>query len=128
MLKKEDFAYVHAEARKRDSSHLEEKCKAAIVAFKHQQVVGKRSKKAQQAQAKSDKESRLAKIQRVEAVEDVSIKMTNDQLRDQLEIYRALVDDIPPKSHLKIKADLIKALKEAIERYKGLCGAENPEP
>ena len=127
MLKTEDHAYVYTEARKRDSSHLEEKRKAAIVAFKHQQVVGKRSKQAHKAQEKSEKEARLAEIQRIEAVEDVSIKMTNDQLRDQLDIYRTLVNAIPLKSHLKTKAELIKALKEAIGRYRRLGGAETPE-
>jgi hypothetical protein len=72
-------------------------------------------------------QARLAAVQRVDAVEDVTINMTNDQLRDQLEIYRQLIGDIPGKSKLKIKAELIAALKAAITRYKALPDTQNSE-
>jgi hypothetical protein len=44
--------------------------------------------------------------------------MTAAQLKDQLEIYRTLVDGIPLRSHLKTKAAMVCALKEAIRKYK----------
>jgi len=117
---KSDHAYVREEARKQDSSHLEKAHQAAIIAAKNKKVADQRQKIAEKAQKMHDKQARLAAIQRVDAVEDVTLNMTNDQLRDQLEIYRELIDGIPIKSQLKIKADLIAALKEAITRYKTL--------
>jgi hypothetical protein len=54
----------------------------------------------------------------VEEEEHVTVDMTVAQLKDQLEIYRTLVEGIPLKSHLKTKAAMIEALKEAIIRYK----------
>jgi hypothetical protein len=48
----------------------------------------------------------------------VTIDLTVAQLKDQLDIYRGLVDGLPVKSHLKTKADMIQALKGAILKYK----------
>ena len=56
-------------------------------------------------------------IKPIENVEDVTVDMTVAKLRDQLEVYRTLVNDIPLKSHLKTKAQMIGALKEAIRKY-----------
>jgi cation transport regulator ChaB len=127
MFLKEDHVYVHEEARKRDSSHLEQACKAAITAFKNKQVADRRQKMAEKAQKIHATQERLAVVQRMDAVEDVTLNMTNAQLKDQLEIYRPLIDGIPLKSHLKTKADMIAALKEAITRYKVLQDMQNSE-
>jgi hypothetical protein len=53
-------------------------------------------------------------------VDEVTIDMTVAQLKDQLEIYRELMNEIPLRSHLKTKADMIAALKNAITMYKSL--------
>ena len=127
MFGKEDHAYVHEEACKKDSSHLEQACHAAIIAFKNKKIADRRQKMAEKAQRQHDTEARLAIVHRVDAVEDVTLSMTNNQLRDQLEIYRQLVDGIPGKSQLKIKADLIAALKAAITKYKALSNTQNSE-
>jgi hypothetical protein len=51
-------------------------------------------------------------------VEDVTDRLTNQALKDQLEKYRKLVEDIPKKSHITTKALMISALKEAITCFK----------
>lgn len=43
--------------------------------------------------------------------------LTVNQLNDQLDIYRVLVEDVPLKSHMKNKQERIERLKAAIERY-----------
>ena len=127
MFVKEDHVYVHEEARKRDSGHLEQARQAAIIAFRNKKVTDQRQKMAEKAEKQHTTQARLAAVQRVDTVEDVTINMTNDQLRDQLEIYRQLIDDIPGKSKLKIKAELIAALRAAITRYKALPDTQNSE-
>jgi dsDNA-binding SOS-regulon protein len=118
---------VHEEACKRDSSHLEQACHAAIAAFKNKKVTDLWQKMAEKAEKLHTTQARLAAICRVDSVEDVTINMTNDQLKDQLEIYRQLMDGIPAKTKLKIKAELIAALREAITRYQALPGGQNSE-
>jgi hypothetical protein len=125
MFVKEDHAYVHEVACKKDSSHLEQACHAANIAFKNKKIADRKQKMAEKAQKLHDIEARLAAVDHVDAVEDVTLSMTNDQLRDQLEIYRQLIDGIPGKSQLKIKAELIAALKAAITRYKALPDTES---
>jgi hypothetical protein len=44
VLVAEDYAYIHQEACKKDSCHLEKECKMAIIAYKEKQVVGAREK------------------------------------------------------------------------------------
>ena len=127
MFVKEDHVYVHEEACKRDSGHLEQARQAAIIAFRNKKVADQRQKMAEKAEKQHTTQARLAAVQRVDAVEDVTINMTNDQLRDQLEIYRQLIDGIPGKSKLKIKAELIAALRAAITRYKALPDTQNSE-
>ena len=116
----EDYAYVREEACKKDGSHLERERKAAVVAYRDKQVAEKREKAALKAQKKTEEDARLAGVKQVEVAEDITIDMTAAQLRDQLEIYRKLVDGILPKSHLKTKATMVEALKEAITKYKGI--------
>jgi hypothetical protein len=122
-----DHVYVHEQARKRDSHHLEKAHKAAIIAFKSKQIADRKQKMADKAQKIHDTQARLAAVQRVDAIEDVTLNMTIAQLKDQLEIYRSLIDGIPLKSYLKTKADMIAALKTAINRYKALSDIQNPE-
>jgi hypothetical protein len=114
----EDHAYVRQEARMKDSSHLERERQAAVIAYKDKQVVQRKEKTALKVQQKNQEQTRLAEIERLEDAELVTIDMTVTQLKDQLEIYRGLVTDIPLKSHMKTKADMIPALKEAIMKYK----------
>lgn len=113
----EDHTYVRQEARKRDCSHLERDRKAAIIASKTEQIVERQEKAAVKEQQKAEEEARLKMIKPIENVEDVTVDMTVAKLRDQLEVYRTLVNDIPLKSHLKTKAQMIGALKEAIRKY-----------
>jgi len=114
----EDYAYVRKEARKRDGAHLERERKAALVAYKDMQIAKQRAKMAQRTEQRNMEEARLANVQQLEEINDVDINMTVAQLKDQLEIYRGLVDRIPLKSHLKTKAVMIEALKAAIIKYK----------
>ena len=114
----EDYAYVRKEARKRDGAHLEKEQKAALVAYKDMQIAKQRAKMAQRTEQRNMEEARLANVQQLEEINDVDINMTVAQLKDQLEIYRGLVDGIPLKSHLKTKAVMIEALKAAIIKYK----------
>src|ERR1700722_17118760 len=111
----EDYAYVCKEACKRDGAHLE---RAALVAYKDMQIAKQRAKMAQRTEQRNMEEARLANVQQLEEINDVDINMTVAQLKDQLEIYRGLVDGIPLKSHLKTKAVMIEALKAAIIKYK----------
>jgi hypothetical protein len=120
----EDHTYVRQEARKRDGSHLEQKRNLALISHKDKQVAQRREKVQQKVQQKTQEESRLAGIRRLENEMDVTTDMTNTELKDQLEIYRSLIDGIPLKSHLKNKAAMIAALEEAITRYKSLSSSE----
>jgi hypothetical protein len=117
----EDHAYIRQEARRRDNSHLEKARKAAIMASKEKQVTEKRVKVAMRDQKRAQEEARLMGIELITELEYVTTDMTVAQLRDQLEAYRCLVDGIPLKSHLKIKAVMIDALKDAIQKYKEMC-------
>ena len=114
----EDYAYACQEACKMDSNHLERERKAAIIAYKEKQVVERRAKIVLKEQQKTQAKARLAGLVQVEEIEHVTIDMTVAQLKDQLEIYRTLVDGIPLKSHLKTKAAMVDALKVAIGKYK----------
>ena len=114
----EDFAYVRKEARKRDNSHLEKQHKAAIIAYKEKQISERREKAALKEQKENDEKIRLASIKLLEEEDDVTDAMVNTQLQDQLAIYRDLVEGVPKKSHLKNKAMMIDALKNAIMKYK----------
>jgi len=116
----EDHAYVWQEVRKRDGGHLEQKYKLALIAYKDKQVVQRWEKVWQKVQQKSQEQLRLAEIKRVENEMDVTIDITNTKLKDQLEIYRSLVDGIPLKSYLKNKAAMIAALEKAISKYKAI--------
>jgi hypothetical protein len=120
----EDHAYARQEARKKDSSHLERERKIALAESKDKHVAENKAKAALKAQQTAEKEARLAGINQIEAAEDVTINMTVAQLKDQLEIYRGLVDGIPKKTHLKTKAVMIEALKVAINQYNGLHGMD----
>jgi cbb3-type cytochrome oxidase cytochrome c subunit len=114
----EDHAYVRQEAHMKDSSRLERERQAAVVAYKDKQVAQRKEKTALKVQQKTQEQTRLAAIERLENAELVTIDMTATQLKDQLEIYRSLVTDLPLKSHMRTKADMIQALKEAIMKYK----------
>ena len=114
----DDYAYVHQEARTKDSSHLERERHAAAVVYKDKQIVQRKEKIALKGQQKAQEQIRLAGIEQLEDAEHVTIDMTVAQLRDQLDIYQCLVDGLPLKSHLKTKADMIQTLKEAIKKYK----------
>jgi hypothetical protein len=127
VFNEEDHMYVRQMARNMDSSHLEAQRKAALISFKDKQMMERREKAAQKAQQKNEEEIRLAKIKHVESVEEVTTSMTAAQLKDNLEIYRRLVEGIPLKSHLRTKAEMIEALKDAIKRYKTLSGMQNRE-
>ena len=115
----EDHAYVCREACKKNSNHLEMVRKATIVAYKNNQVVQRREKVAAKVQQKTQEETRLAGVKQMKNEEHVILDMTAAQLKDQLDIYRRLVDGVPKKSHLKAKAAMIEALKVAIEKHKG---------
>ena len=49
--------------------------------------------------------------------EAVTEGMKNAELDEQLEIYRSLVEQVPPKSHIPRKAQKIVSLKKAIEIF-----------
>jgi hypothetical protein len=100
------------------SNHLEREHKAAIIVYQEKQAVERRAKIALKEQQKTQAKAQLAGLVQVEEVEHVTIDMTAAQLKDQLEIYQTLVDGIPLKSHLKIKAAMADALKGAIGKYK----------
>jgi len=113
----EDHAYVRQQARIKDTSHLERSRKAKLVAHKDQEIEERREKMTKKMQQKTQEQSRLAGLQCIHDGQRVTTDMTIAELRDQLEIYRGLVDSIPLKSHLKTKAAMIEALKEAIRIY-----------
>lgn len=123
----EDHAYARQEARKKDSSHLERDWKIALAEAKDKQVADNKAKAALKAQQRDEKEARLAAIKQIEVAEEVNIGMTVAQLQDQLEIYRGLVNGIPKKSHLKTKAVMIEALKEAINQYNMAHGMDKSQ-
>jgi hypothetical protein len=102
----EDHVFVWKEGCTRDGSHLERDQKRAIVAYKDKLVTKTREKLAQRKELKTQKQTRLASIKQIEDVDEVTIDMTAAQLKDQLEIYRGLVNGIPLKSHLKTKAEM----------------------
>lgn len=114
----EDYAYARKEARKKDGAHLEKERKAALIAYKDLQIAKQKEKLAQRTEQRNMEEARLANIQQLKDINDVDINMTVAQLKDQLEIYRGLVDGIPLKSHLKTKAVMVEALKVAITKHK----------
>jgi hypothetical protein len=110
----DDHVYVHQEARTKDSSHLQ----AAAIAYKDKQITQRKEKTALKGQQKAQEQTRLAGIEQLEDAEHVTMDMTVAQLKDQLDIYCGLIDGLPLKSHLKTKADMIQALKNAINKYK----------
>jgi hypothetical protein len=121
----EDHVFVRQEARKRDGGNLERKWKNAVAESKDKQVAEKRDKAFQKAQRMTQEKARLAGIECLEDVEQVTVDMTITQLKDQLEIYRKLVDGIPLKSHLRTKAAMLDALKAAIRKYKAGLASES---
>jgi hypothetical protein len=114
----DDHAYVRQEACTKDSSHLEKQLQAAAIAYKDKQITQRKEKTALKGQQKAQEQTRLAGIEQLEDAECVTMDMTVAQLKDQLDIYRGLVDSLPLKSHLKTKADMIQALKNAIIKFK----------
>ncbi|KAF8223651.1 hypothetical protein L208DRAFT_1516297 [Tricholoma matsutake] len=84
---------------------------------KIEQVEAARSKARKKAEAKAAKAAELAKVKRIRNPAEVTGALNVNQLNDQLDIYRALVEDVPLKSHMKNKQERIERLKEAIERY-----------
>ena len=81
------------------------------------EIEERREKTARKAQQEMYEQTRLAALIRVEDLDKVTVDMSVAELRDQLEIYHDLVAGIPLKSHLKTKAVMIEALKDAITRY-----------
>jgi hypothetical protein len=117
VFEKEDHAYVCQLACNMDSHHLETQYKAALVAHKDKQVIERQEKTMQKTWQKDEEEARLAGLNCVTDVEEVTTNLTIVKLKDQLEIYRRLVDGVPLKSHLRTKAEMIEALKNAIRKY-----------
>jgi hypothetical protein len=84
---------------------------------KIEQVEAARSKAKKRAEGKAAKAAQLATVKQMRNPADVMGALTVSQLNDQLDIYRALVKDVPLKSHMKNKQERIESLKAAIERY-----------
>ncbi|KAJ7154373.1 hypothetical protein C8R43DRAFT_1126450 [Mycena crocata] len=99
----EDQRFLMQEVRTADASGVERRRREELDAH-HQEVVdAKRAKDAVRA-AKLDLE--------------VIDEMTNAALKDQLELYRERGDkDVPMKSKLPRKADLLAAVRAALGRY-----------
>ena len=113
----DDYAYIRQQARLVESSGLEKKRRKAMMEKKIEQVEAVRSKARKKAEAKAAKAAKLAKVKRIRNPAEVTGALNVNQLNDQLDIYRALVEDVPLKSHMKNKQERIERLKEAIERY-----------
>jgi hypothetical protein len=116
-FKEDDYAYIRQQARLVESSGLEKKRRKAMMEKKIEQVEAARSKARKRAEGKAAKAAQLATVKRIRNPADVTGALTVNQLNDQLDIYRVLVEDVPLKSHMKNKQERIERLKAAIERY-----------
>ena len=79
-------------------------------------MIERKDKAALKEQQRVQEEMRLKNAELIMEGEDVTVDMMAAQLKDQLERYQSLMNGIPLKSHLKMKAQIIAALKEAITK------------
>lgn len=110
--------FLHAEARRVDSSGLEKKRRQAQVVADQIVVDEKHDKDQQKALKKKKVDDELDKVVPRVDVDDVKRSPgTNADLKLQLAWYRQHDPTVPLPSKLKVKKDMIDALVVAVERY-----------
>ncbi|KAJ7670938.1 hypothetical protein DFH06DRAFT_1293815 [Mycena polygramma] len=111
-----DQEFLRQEARRVDESGVEKARREELNAHKQEVVDEKRAKDAETAEKKRKESERLTAIG-VELDRSEIDKMTDPQLKDQLELHRRKGDkEVPMKSKLKRKGDRLAALLAAMDR------------
>lgn len=115
----EDHMYFRRLQRIRDSSGMTKWFRDAFLQATIQTVETKRTEAAVKARKLAEKMARLAAVGL--CLDEAKIhKMLDDALKEQLEVYRTIVQDkdVPLKSHLKRKAEHLVEVLAALERYR----------
>ncbi|KAJ7125578.1 hypothetical protein C8R43DRAFT_1090413 [Mycena crocata] len=114
-----DEQFIMQEARAIDASREERRRREELDAHHQQAVDAKHTKDAAKAAKVLKTKERLGNIA-LELDRESIGEMTNNALKDQLELYRERGDkEVPMKSKLPRKADLLAAVLAALERHEG---------
>ena len=113
-----DLKYLHRKAREIDSSGLMKKCRIAQAAAYKDTVERKRKATTVRKAAQDAKRVKIdAVVVRLDIHSIEDNPGTNAKLDLQLEWHRRRDNWVPKKKDVTKKADKVKALMEAVERY-----------
>ena len=130
----EDEAYLRKVARHKDAQKLQTQIKKAQMVADAVKVVENREKEAKRQDKRDTRAATIAETGKQLILEDSDIDRLNvDDLNQQLDWHRSneknfpalSMEHVPLKSHMSNKAERVRELKKAIERYK-IMGLEPP--
>ena len=101
----------------RDGSKAEKNRRNQLIEKQMDAVEKTREKARERAEKLARRKAALENVTQITDPEAVTEGMKNAELDEQLEIYRSLVEQVPPKSHIPRKAQKIVSLKKAIEIF-----------
>jgi hypothetical protein len=120
-----DHIFLRQEARRIDESGIEKARREELHAHKQHAVDEKRAKDAANADKASKETERLTAIG-IQLDREMISRMTDQGLKDQLELHRRNGDkEVPKKSHMKHKADRLVALEGALDRLTGSTSVQS---
>ncbi|KAJ7719849.1 hypothetical protein B0H16DRAFT_1739188 [Mycena metata] len=123
-----DHRFLRQEARRIDESGVEKARREELNTHKQRAVDEKRGKDAEKAEKVRKEKEQLAAIG-LESNRDHIKKMSDAQLKDQLELHRREGDkEIPLKSHMKNKGRRLEELLAALDRFDTRITAQSTVP